>query len=325
MGRRRANAIVVDSDETRARSLAHDSKCEFLTDYEKIPGRPEVDCVVLCTPNNLHLPLSLRFLGQGQDVFCEKPLALTVTEGRSIVQQVERAHAIFQVGANVRHFGNVKMAKQLLGEGQIGRVLFARGWVGHDGWVLREEPWARENPAMGGGSLIDNGPHIVDLVRSILGELHPVSGYASCQFHKLDQGREDNFIALLSGPNGEPVSIQCSWTDWSGYLYLEVYGTTGSICVDNRVGRATVTLRPRDRKEEIHDFTAEGPVSFQREIDYFIGCIIGRSNPEPDASDGLRVLEIITGLYQSAASQPSQPRGNTIGNVAGTNVDRPSD
>jgi predicted dehydrogenase len=314
MGTRRAKAIAVhpgvelsgveDLELGRAQSLGRVVGCAAFDSLDSLLSTSKPDAAFICVPNLAHAEYAVKCLSAGCHVFCEKPLARNPAEARQVLDASRVADREVQVGSNLRWFGNVLKAKELIDSGILGRILFARGWIGHDGWVLRDEPWSRELTKIGGGTMIDNGPHILDLLMWFLGDIRRGTGHRSTRLHSLVAPQEDNFFAVLETSTGVPLMVQSSWTEWSGYLYLEVYGESGSICVDCRGQTSSTSLRPRLGPASNFDFSAEGPVSFQRETNSFLDCILEGKRAFPSASDGLRVLEIIDGLYRSAPLPP---------------------
>jgi predicted dehydrogenase len=308
MGVRRARAlradsrvalkVVVDPDTERAKTLAAELSCVWgpTLDFRSSP----VDAVVVSTPNRLHTEQILDALSSGKHVFCEKPLATKVADARQVADEAEARSLKLQVGSNIRHFGNVIHAHELIQSRRIGQLAFARGWIGHDGWVLREEPWTRTPDNVGGGTLIDNGCHLIDLMRWFVGNLDPLAAYSIHAVQELAPSQEDNFVGILRGPRGEPVTIQTSWSEWYGYLYCEFYGTEGAVYIDSRGRTSKVTIRSRSGAEEVFDYTSEGPVSFAREMSSFVSSIVQDHRPSPDGREATEVLETIGRLYDLA-------------------------
>jgi len=110
---------------------------------------------------------------------------------------------------------------------------------------------------------------------------------------------EDNAIAVLITRGGKPAIIQSSWTEWNGYLYVEIYGTKGSVIIDSR-GDSAKTIVRMTGHDEVYDYAREPRDSFKREIDDFILYIRRGVNLPPTGYDGMRVIEIIDGIYRSA-------------------------
>ena len=310
MGKRRAKAVaqnrnselvcVVDNDQTQAKSLAEKLNCEFYTSYDKAIKRDDVDAVVVSVPNKYHPEVSVKSLKLGKHVFCEKPLAITPQEARFMVETALKEGVFLKAGSNVRFFRNVEKAKVVIDDGTIGNLLFARGWIGHGGWNLRPDSWFVAPELIGRGTMLDNGCHLIDIIRWFMGEIKDCIGYCSTLLHKLPSALEDNAVGILIGLNGEPAIIQSSWTDWSGYFYSEFYGENGALYIDNRGNEAKTIVKKRNKNLEVFDYSKEQKISFQEEIDDFTSSILAGKQPLPSGYDGMRIIQIINGLYQSS-------------------------
>lgn len=310
MGTRRAQALgrnpraevalVYDPDRSRADAVARDVGCEVAAAPDRFLHGPDLDAVIVSTPNACHAELMLENLARGRHMFCEKPLATSSEVARRIARAAAERALRVQVGSNLRHFGCVKEARRLIVSGALGPINFARGWIGHDGWSLTTIPWTRDLRQTGGGTLLDNGCHLIDLSRWMFGGIASVVGYGATRQHVLEPGQEDNFFGILTTTTGVPISLQSSWTEWHGYLYFEVYGREGAVRIDGRAPESRTTLSLRGQAPEVFDFASEGPVSFQGEIDQFIAAVADGTAPSPDAEDGAEVVRICEALYESS-------------------------
>lgn len=307
MGHRRARAIVenpnaelvcvADTHTEYADSLAKELGCEVGSIYEAI-SFPYTDVVVVSTPNKFHCKNAINAMNHSKNVFCEKPLATTVLDARQMLNVSHINDVSLKVSSNIRYFGNVLKAKELMDKGTIGDVLFLRGWVGHGGWNLKPDSWFVDQEIIGGGTFIDNGCHLLDIVRWYFGDVKECIGYRTTLHHEL-KGIEDNAMAILITESGKPMFIQSSWTDWNGYLYLELYGTEGVIIIDSRGSNASCTIK-YEGHDEVYDYSREPRVSFKKEMDDYIDLLERGYVLPPTGEDGLKVLEIIHGVYRSS-------------------------
>ena len=310
MGKRRARAIVqnpngelvcvVDNNPTKAESLAKELDCEFYKSCDEAFKKDQIDAVVISVPNKYHVENSIRSMKLGKHVFCEKPMAITSEEAKLMVETALEEGVFLKVGSNVRFFQNIEKAKELVDKKILGNILFARGWIGHQGWNLRPDSWFTDPELIGGGTMLDNGCHLVDIIRWFMGEIKECFGYRTTLLHKLPDALEDNAVGILIGIDGKPALIQSSWTDWNGYFYLELYGENGALYIDNRGTEAKITVKSNNGDIQVVDYSKEAKISFQKEIDNFISSIIDGKQPLPSGYDGMRIVQIINGLYESA-------------------------
>jgi len=174
---------------------------------------------------------------------------------------------------------------------------------------------------MGGGALMDNGIHIIDLTRYLLGEVEEVFGIATCNVWKLD-GAEDNGIALMRSPQGKNAVLQATWSEWKGYrFHIEAYGTKGmlrayyapmmnmAIYIDEPGGkpRRKYNFYPMNIiKEKTRGWQVTTAQAFQEEFSDFVGLCEGRQGGIiADAFSGFRAVEIADAVYRSSAEKKS--------------------
>lgn len=309
MGRRRMSAIaahpgaelvcVADVDPALARRAAEEFGCGYHAHQDELPQRADVDWVVISVPNRWHLPVAVASLDAGKHVFCEKPLARNPDEARAIVAAARANGRILKVGSNLRYFPNVLRAKALLDERAIGEVLFLRCWIGHDGWNVQNGMWFADPEAAGGGTFLDNGCHVLDIARWFVGEVHACVGMVQTALWPI-RPLEDNAFGIFETEQGRTIVIQASWTEWNGYMYLEVYGSEGYIRVDSR-GRSCLTaLGDRKGNEQVFDYSDQPPTSYQAEFADLMRALDEGRMPAPTGYDGLRAVEMAWGVYEAA-------------------------
>lgn len=289
---------VADADEERAQKVGEEKGCPYYGDYNKVTDHPDVDCVIISTPNKFHLPQSIAALRRDKHVFCEKPLARNPAEATEIVKAASKSQATVKVGCNTRYFSSVRKAKELLDSQAIGEVLFLRGWIGHDGRAVQQR-WCVDPELAGGGAFLDNGIHILDLSRWFLGEVKECQGLATASYWPVTP-IDDNGMGLFKFEKGRFAFVQSSWTEWAGYLYVEVYGKEGFIYIDDRGGRSLVTLGSQDGRRQTFDFSNEPPRAFDLELDDYVAAILQGRQPQGNGFDGLRTVQMACAVYDSS-------------------------
>lgn len=175
MGRRRVNALnqeegdrlvaVADVDLEAARSLAERYGARATTDWAEAVAEPAIDAVLVCTPPNLHGPIATAALERGRHVLCEKPLAHSLAAAETMVAASQQNGAILACGFNHRHHPGLRQAHAWASEGRIGRVTHAVCRYGIGGRPGYEREWRGQVEVSGGGQLMDQGLHALDLFR----------------------------------------------------------------------------------------------------------------------------------------------------------------
>ncbi len=290
-------ACLVDLDERRISKMASELGCDYSTDYRKAVKRADVDCVIVATPNKFHAPITIAALEAGKQTCCEKPLARTPREARAMVDAAKRNKVFLKTGSNLRYFSNVKKAKELIDKKAIGKPLFIRGWIGHDGKKVLHA-WNVKRDIAGGGTMLDNGAHILDLFRWFMGDFSDCFGHV--RRLQMPIAVEDNGMGLFRTQDGRMAFIQSSWTEWSGYMYMEVYGSDGCLFIDNRLGASKTTLGDRKEIRQVFDYSTEPPQSYELELKDFIGGVKKKRQPMASGYDGMKVIEMVHGIYESS-------------------------
>ncbi|MHB8662497.1 MAG: Gfo/Idh/MocA family protein [Acidimicrobiales bacterium] len=311
MGKRRINSIgkdhrstlvcVSDQDRAAAESLAAGLACHVCDDaHQMLDAHPEMAAIVVALPNRFHRDVVVAALDSGRHVFCEKPLAHSRPDAVEMVEAQLRSDKTIKVGSNLRYFPNVLEAKRVLDAGGIGEPLFVRSWIGHSGWNLGDSSWYSDRDLAGGGTFLDNGVHVLDVVRWLLGEAVACVGLLG------DRGNgtelERNAFGLFEMSRGEVVFVHSSWTEWAGYAYLEVYGSEGFVRIDARDGRSDLVVGSRDGQRAVHDYSDNHPSSFDAEFDHYLTSLLNGDQPTASGLDGLRAVDMAFGVYDAVVS-----------------------
>lgn len=264
---------------------------------ETLFGSGLVDAVIVCVPNKYHKELSIKALRSGKCVLCEKPLADNSQNARAIHDAAKKTGRFVKTGSNHRFFPAVIKASNLYKQGKIGKLLRFQGSIGTSG-KRTANGWFWNKKLSGGGTYIDNACHLLDIARMFMGDFIKCSGSIFNLYWKR-AGVEDFGVGQFVAKTGGVAVISSSWTQWSGYMYFELWGDGGFIIVDSR-GDNRVVLGNSDGKIlERHNFSSLPITSYREELLYFVDCLQKNIEPHPNAYDGLRVIQMIDGVYQS--------------------------
>jgi predicted dehydrogenase len=314
-GGRRARAIreagdelvaVADTNYGRAKLLADAMKCRATDKWEDLAVGKDIDIVVICTPPYLHEPIALTALRQGKHILCEKPLALNVEEARRMVAAARDNRARLKCGFNHRHHPGIIRAREWLDSGCIGEIISIRCRYGIGGRPDYEKDWRMNPEVSGGGQLMDQGMHVIDLCRWFLGDFSRVYGITTTSFWDIAP-LEDNAFVLLHTDKGKTAQFHVSWTEWKNLFSLEIFGQDGYITVEGLGGsygteRAVLGKRAflKPFREETIEFRGEDQ-SWLGEWQEFTSAIIEDRDPLGSGDDGLEALRLIRAIYESAA------------------------
>ena len=298
-------ALVVDQDEGRAKALAKPAGAKTSTDWRAAIDDADVAVVLVLTYPDTHAEISIAAMNAGKDVLCEKPLTRTMEEARAMVDVAKKTKRVLKCGFNHRHHPAVLEAHARLTRGEIGKPVFGRARYGIGGRVGVEKEWRSDPKIVSGGQLMEQGIHVVDLFRWLVGEPERVTGFTSTTRWPIAP-LEDNGFALMQMPGGVTCSVHSSLTQWTNLFELEVFGEKGSLTVEGLGASYSV----EKLRVAIHDPT--GPFSHQT-IEYRGGdsswkseweetarAIAERRTPLGSGEDGLRAMAVVFGAYEAA-------------------------
>jgi predicted dehydrogenase len=242
IGRRRALNLAgaqlvycVDTDVARADALAASIPgCLAGSDWRRMLSGSQLDAVIVATTPDVQAQIVRTAIASGKHVLVEKPAARGPQELNGLSQQAARENIRVRVGFNHRYHRAFRQARQLVDSGALGPLLFVRARYGHGGRPGYETEWRAQPDISGGGELIDQGVHLVDLARWFLGEFVKVSGSAQTYFWNMPV--EDNGFMLLETAARQVAFLHASCTEWKNLFSWELCGRDGKLQVDGLGG-----------------------------------------------------------------------------------------
>src|SRR5271157_2591646 len=245
IGKRRAAALAkvpgarlscaCDLDAKRASETALLAPgCRSAIDFQSVIADAGVDAVVVSTPNASLAPIALAAAKAGKHALIEKPGALGAAELREVRDAATAANVRVRIGYNHRFHPGLLKAREIVDSGALGPLMFLRGRYGHGGRKGYDREWRADPKLSGGGELIDQGVHLIDLASWFLGEFTSVSGHAATYFW--DMKVDDNAFLSLRTAAGQTAWLHVSCTEWKNMFSLEIYGRNAKISVDGLGG-----------------------------------------------------------------------------------------
>lgn len=236
-----AVADVVDGVAERA--VAQAGFRRGTKDWRDVVTAPDVDVIDICTPNSEHLPVLEAAIAAGKDIYCEKPLCTGLSDARRILGLAQKAGIRHQIVSEYRFLPAVRKAKELIDQGFVGDLFHFRGVYLHSGYIDPKRPisWRLRREATGGGALVDLGPHIIDVMRHLVGDASAVLGTCNTfiperplaerpsEMARVDV--EDAASVLLRFPGGGSGTLEVSRcaTGAEDELRFEVQGSSGAL------------------------------------------------------------------------------------------------
>jgi len=229
IGEKRARGIgegrlvaYADLDEGRGRAVASVSGAKVYTDWRRLLAQPDVDIALVATQHHNLAEIARAAIDLGKHVFVEKPAARKASELEPLIVAAMERGVKVHVGFNHRYHRAFRKARELFENGALGELMMIRARYGHGGRIGYDSEW-RANPELsGGGELIDQGIHLVDLSRWFLGEFQDIEGFAHTYYWKMPV--EDNGFLLLKNAKKQVAFLHASCTEWKNLFSMEIYG-----------------------------------------------------------------------------------------------------
>ena len=316
IGQKRARALQVCGHRIRALADVVKERAEHLsiecpeavpsTDWRCAVSRSDIDAVAVATTNQWLAPVTLAAVRAGKHVIVEKPAGRSVSEIAEVAAASAQASVYVQVGFNHRYHPAVQKARETVDSGALGSLFVVRGRYGHGGRVGYEKEW-RANPEIsGGGELIDQGVHLIDLARWFLGDFTHIEGHVHTYFWKMPV--DDNAFLSLRTAAGQTAWLHASSTEWKNLFSLEIYGRHGKLDIQGLGGTygteriAFYRMLPEMGPPEttVWEYPAEDQ-SWRLELSDFERSVQGGKSFGPTLADAQAALEIVESIYRTTA------------------------
>lgn len=297
--------IVADKNIKLANNLAITYGALSTNHWEEAAAHSDVDIVIVSTTNDGLVPVSGFAIEQGKHVLVEKPAGRNSDELESLIAKAESSGKRVKVGFNLRFHPAIIKAKEIVDSNGIGDLMFIRGRYGHGGRKGYDREWRANPDIAGGGELLDQGVHLIDLSRWFLGDFTLVDGFVKTYYW--DMPVEDNGFISLQTRRGQTAWLQVSCSEWKNMFCFEIYGKSGKLQIDGLGGSYGL-----ERLTYFKMLPEMGPPetviweypcldhSWNREFDYYIRTIEEDIQPEGNLHDALAALAIIQKIYGGA-------------------------
>ena len=317
IGKKRLNNLMTNDQvlgicDTNHKSLEKFKKHKTIkvtTNYKDIINDSEIEVVIVSVVNNEACKIVCDALRKKKRVLCEKPLGINALESKKIFKLSKKMRLPVKVGFNHRFHPAMLKAKSLLDRGRIGKILSMRSYYGHGGRPGMETEWRCSKEKCGGGELIDQGVHIIDLF-NWFGNSKVLNIYGNIFYSFWKTDVEDNAIINLEMKRNIFCNAHVSWTNWKNEFYFYINGSDGYIKINglgNSYGCETLELGKRNKrggKPKIKKFKyTNKDDSWSREWIEFKNSIRQNRQPIGNASDGLKANEIVNHLYKICKKQ----------------------
>lgn len=313
MGHRRAEAVravggsrlvaVADVNFKKAKALAEKYGAEAEKNWRTLIKRNDLNVLIISVPNKFLVPIAIEALKLGKHLLCEKPFGRNVNESKKIMAVAKKYRRLVKVGFNHRFHAAITKAKEIFDQGRIGKIIFIRARYGQGGRKRMEKEWRFNKNLSGGGELLDQGVHLIDLCRFFAGEFNEVFGRVENKFWQSPV--EDNAFVLLRNKN-LTAQFHVSATQWKNLFSFEIFGDQGFLIIEGKggsYGQETLTLGKRPLNfgiPKVKTFKFERDISWEAEWRNFLNALNKKTKMIGTPEDGLKTNQIVGAVYQSS-------------------------
>lgn len=297
-------SIICDTDKKRAEKFANEFKCQNETNWKRVVSNPDICALIISTPNKYLSVIAREAVLAGKHVLIEKPGSRDLKGIEEIIKAHKKRKVVVMFGYNHRLHPAMLKAKQLVDSKKYGEVLFIRAKYGHGGRVGYEKEWRFDKDIAGGGELLDQGSHLIDLVNYFCGELKYYASYTGTLFWKT--ALEDTTFLLLKRKR-MVANISATCIEWKNIFCFEITLKTAKIQIDGlgrSYGTEKLTLYKMSKKmgpPEVQEFIfPEEDLSWKKETAVFFKRIKAKDFSDKALKDAKYVMNIIKQSYKKS-------------------------
>jgi len=274
----------------------------------------DVDALFICAFNNVLADYTIKAIKAGKHVFCEKPPARTSEELKAVIEIEKKSNVYLKYGFNHRYHYSVIEAKKIIDSGKMGKLLWLRGVYGKAGSIDYDKNWRNYKEFSGGGILIDQGIHMLDLMRYFSKQhFKNINSFVTTSYWKIKA--EDNAFVIMQSEEGVTAMMHSSATQWKHKFLLEMCFEKGYVNLEGILSNTRsyapeklivgmrefedITFAMGKPKENITWF--ENDDSWTLEVDEFINAILGKSEiVNGTSNDALETLKLVEEIYKKS-------------------------
>lgn len=297
--------LAFDLDRSRAEALVRTAGCGAVgASLEETLRSPEIDGVIIATLNDSLARIAGEAMACDKHALIEKPAATSLGAIDELIEREARSRSLVRVGYNHRYHPALQKARAIVDSGALGKLMFIRARYGHGGRVGYDREWRADPKLSGGGELIDQGVHLIDLAGWFLGDFERIEGHVSTFFW--DMPVDDNAFLSLRTAGGQTAWLHASCTEWKNLFSFEIYGRDGKLHVEGLGGSYGLERLTHYRMlpemgppETVAWEFPRGDGSWRLEMDEFVEDIRLGRRPVPGLKEGRAALAVVDSLYRS--------------------------
>jgi len=299
-------AVACDTNLARAEELVKLAQTgKAVADFKIAVADPQVDAVIVAVINSALAEVSAAAIRAGKHVIVEKPAGISVKQIDELIALADKHKVCVRVGFNHRYHPAFQKAREIFESGMMGELMFLRARYGHGGRIGYDQEWRADPKLSGGGELIDQGIHLIDLAGWFLGEFTKVDGHAATYFWKMPV--DDNAFLSLQTAKGQTAWLHVSCTEWKNLFSFEIYGRDTKLAIEGLGGSYGVEklfhyqMKPEmgipDTK--VYEFPGADE-SWKIEMIRFEEDVQLKRTPDAGLAEARAALQIVETIYEKS-------------------------
>jgi predicted dehydrogenase len=298
--------VACDTNLARAEELVKLAQTgRAVSDFKIAAADPQVDAVIVAVINSSLAEVSAAAICAGKHVIVEKPAGISVKQIDELIA-LEKKHGVcVRVGFNHRHHPAFQKAREIFASGVMGELMFIRARYGHGGRIGYDKEWRADPRLSGGGELIDQGIHLIDLAGWFLGKFTQIDGHAATYFWKMPV--DDNAFLSLRTAKNQTAWLHVSCTEWKNLFSFEIYGRHTKLHIEGLGGSYGVEklfhyqMKPEMGIPDTKVFEFSGAdKSWQKEMIEFESDIKSKRKPDAGLAEARAALQIVETIYEKS-------------------------
>jgi len=292
----------------KAQELAAKFNCDWYSNYQEMLKRTDIDAVSICTPNGLHAELGIEAALAGKHVIIEKPIDVTIEKANALIKTCQKQGVKLGIIFQRRYSDGVMALKTLLNQGKLGELIFGGCYVKlyRSQAYYDSAAWRGTWDVDGGGVLMNQGIHYIDMLQFLAGPVAEVTGHCGT-FGHIGLEVEDTASAAIKFQSGALGVIEGTTCAYPGLVSrVDIYGTEGSAVIENDVLTSVQLKSGYEYKAESSTENAgvsSPDISFEchrRQFQEIITAFKNNMEPSVNGVEGIKALEVILAIYKSA-------------------------
>ena len=298
--------VACDTNLARAGELVKSAQAgRAVADFKKAVTDPQVEAVIVATVNAALAEVSGAAISAGKHVLVEKPAGVSVEQIDELIALAKPQGVCVRVGFNHRYHPAFRKAREIFESGVLGELMFIRARYGHGGRVGYDREWRADPKLSGGGELIDQGIHLIDLASWFLGEFKKIDGHLATYFWHMPV--DDNAFLSLRTARGQTAWLHVSCTEWKNLFSFEIYGRHAKLHIEGLGGSYGVEklshyqMKPEMGPPDTKLYEFPGPdESWRNELIEFEKDIQSKRKPDAGLAQALAALRVVGKIYRKS-------------------------